>query len=239
MQVLVDIRKQLATAGRVFTLDVAFTADRDFIVLYRPSGSGKSLTLKALAGLLQPDAGRIVVGEQVFFDGDKGLHIPARRRRVGYVPKDYALFPHLSVADNIGFGLEPRWSGRLGRSDRLRVEEMLEVFDIQELQDSFPGDISGGQRQRVALARALILRPQILLLDEPFAALDGFLRAKMRRVLLEVQDHFRLPIILITHDPEDVTTLAQTLVIYDMGRVNRKVSIEDLPREAACLGSCL
>jgi molybdate transport system ATP-binding protein len=238
MQILVDIRKRLATGARVFTLEVAFASDQDITVLYGPSGSGKSLTLKAVAGLIQPDGGRIEVAGQVFFDGDQKIHLPARHRRVGYVPQDYALFPHLSVGKNISFGLRQGWS-KPNHRDWRQVEEMLEAFDLRELQDAYPGEISGGQRQRVALARALILQPQILLLDEPFAALDGFLRAKMRQALLEVQSRFHIPVILISHDPEDVTALAQTLVVYDMGRVSRLVDREAQLREPACQASCL
>ncbi|MFZ2089952.1 MAG: ATP-binding cassette domain-containing protein, partial [Desulfobaccales bacterium] len=230
MQLVVEVRKSLQNGDRAFTLDVAFASDQDITVLFGPSGSGKSLTLKSLAGLLQPDRGRIEVAGQVFFDRDEGVNLPPRRRRVGYVPQDYGLFPHLPVGENIGFGLRQGWSKRLSRKDWRRVEELLAVFELRELKDAFPGEISGGQRQRVALARALILQPQILLLDEPFAALDGFLRAAMRRVLLEVQARFRIPVILITHDPEDVNTLAQTVVVYDLGRVYRQVNGDDFFR---------
>jgi molybdate transport system ATP-binding protein len=121
------------------------------------------------------------------------------------------------------------------KRDRKRVAEFLEIFELNDLGASLPRDLSGGQRQRVARARALICNPRLLLLDEPFAALDGFLRANMRRVLLEVQARSHLPIILITHDPEDVATLAQTLVVCEMGRIDRKVSQEDLP---GALASC-
>jgi molybdate transport system ATP-binding protein len=235
MFIQVTAKKQVTAPGRVFPLEVDFSCDCERLVLFGPSGSGKTLTLQLLTGLLTPDSGKIVVGDRVLFDAKQDINVPARRRAIGYVPQDYALFSHLSVADNIGFGLPRRWPWGLKQSDRRRVAEFLEIFELSDLGKGLPRDLSGGQRQRVALARALICRPQLLLLDEPFAALDGFLRAHMRRLLLEVQDRFHLPIILITHDPEDVATLAQTLVVYEMGRSCRVVSQEDFSGELASL----
>jgi len=235
MFIQVTAKKQVASSGRTFPLEVDFSCDCERLVLFGPSGSGKTLTLQLLTGLLTPDSGKIVVGDRVLFDGQQQINVPARRRAIGYVPQDYALFAHLSVADNIGFGLPRRWPWGLTKSDRRRVAEFLEIFELSDLGKGLPRDLSGGQRQRVALARALICRPRLLLLDEPFAALDGFLRATMRRLLLEVQARFHLPVILITHDPEDVATLAQTLVVYEMGRGCRVVSQEDFSGELASL----
>jgi molybdate transport system ATP-binding protein len=235
MFIQVGVKKRVASPGRVFPLEVNFACESSRLVLFGPSGSGKTLTLQLLTGLLTPDSGRIVIGDRVLFDAEQHISVPARHRAIGYVPQDYALFSHLSVADNIGFGLPRRWPWGLNRSDRRRVAEFLEIFELSDLGAGLPRDLSGGQRQRVALARALICRPQLLLLDEPFAALDGFLRANMRRLLLEVQASFHLPIILITHDPEDVAALAQTLVVYEMGRGSRVVSQEDFSRELASM----
>jgi molybdate transport system ATP-binding protein len=235
MIIQVAVKKRVSAPGRVFPLEVDFSCDCERLVLFGPSGSGKTLTLQLLTGLLTPDSGRIVVRDRVLFDAEQNINIPARHRAIGYVPQDYALFSHLSVADNIGFGLPRRWPWGLKKSDQRRVAEFLEIFELSDLGKGLPRDLSGGQRQRVALARALICQPQLLLLDEPFAALDGFLRANMRRLLLEVQDRFHLPIILITHDPEDVATLAQTLVVYEMGRSCRVVSHEDFSGELASL----
>ena len=207
----------------MFTLEAGFAAETSRVVLFGPSGSGKTVTIKTIAGLLRPDAGRIIIGGRILFDLAKGIDIFARHRNIGYVPQDYALFPHLSVSDNIGFGLRQHWHGRLARGDRLRVEEFLEIFELGDFGASLPRDISGGQRQRTALARALIRNPSLLLLDEPFAALDTLLRAKMRQELLKVQTNFQIPVILITHDPEDVAALAQTVVVYEDGRVSRIV----------------
>jgi molybdate transport system ATP-binding protein len=150
--------------------------------------------------------------------------VPARHRDVGYVYQDYALFPHLTVARNVSFGLKRGWPWYLPKGERLRLEEVLELFELTALQDSLPRDLSGGQRQRVALARALIRRPSLLLLDEPFSSLDTLLRAKMRQELLKIKERFAIPVMLITHDPEDVAALAGTLVVYEPGRVRQVIS---------------
>jgi molybdate transport system ATP-binding protein len=233
MKILVDIKKRLGSGRRVFSLEVSFASDKDVVVLFGPSGAGKSLTLQAIAGLTTPDAGRIVVGERVLFDASRNLTVPARHRDIGYVFQDYALFPHLTVAKNVAFGLMRTWPWYLCRQDRQRLEEVLEIFELAPMRDSLPRDLSGGQRQRVALARALIRRPSLLLLDEPFSALDALLRARMRQELLRVQERFNLPVILITHDPEDVAALAQTVVVYDAGRIRQVMALQDEDKEQA------
>jgi len=224
MLIRVEVKKQVTAQGRRFSLDVDFASESERLVLFGPSGSGKTLTLKAIAGLLRPDAGRIIIGGSVLFDLKQDIDIPARHRNIGFVPQDYALFPHLSVVDNLGFGLPKRWPWGLDKEDRRRVAEFLEIFELTNLSASLPRDLSGGQRQRVALARALIRDPKLLLLDEPLSALDAPLRAKMRRELLKIQERFAIPMLLITHDPEDVAALAQTVVVYEHGRVEKIMS---------------
>ena len=221
MKIAVDIKKRLGSGKRVFLLEAAFASDQDVVVLFGPSGAGKTMTLQAIAGLITPDTGRIVVGDRVLFDAAANIKVPARRRDVGYVFQDYALFPHLTVAQNVSFGLKKGWSWRLPHKERLRLDEVLEIFELTSVKDSLPRDLSGGQRQRVALARALICRPSLLLLDEPFSSLDALLRAKMRQELLKIKDRFAIPVMLITHDPDDVAALAETLVVYDQGRVSQ------------------
>jgi molybdate transport system ATP-binding protein len=224
MLIRVEIKKRVTAQGRMFSLEVDFASESERLVLFGPSGSGKTITLKAIAGLLRPDAGRIIIGGSILFDLKQNIDIPARHRNIGYVPQDYALFPHLNVADNLGFGLPKRWPWGLDQEDRRRIAEFLEIFELTNLSASLPRDLSGGQRQRVALARALIRNPKLLLLDEPFSALDALLRAKMRQELLKIQEHFSIPVILITHDPEDVAALARTVVVYEHGRVSKIMS---------------
>ncbi len=236
MRIKVEVQKRVTAQGRVFSLEVAFTSESERLVLFGPSGSGKTMTLQILAGLVAPDSGRICIGDRVLFDQAEGVNVPARRRAIGYVPQDYALFPHLNVADNVGFGLLRHWPWGLGPGERQRVAEFLEIFELTDLGQALPRDLSGGQRQRVALARALICRPSLLLLDEPFSALDALLRAKMRRELLRVQEHFNLPVILITHDPEDVRSVAQTVVVYEAGRIRRIVPLENDDKSRALAG---
>jgi molybdate transport system ATP-binding protein len=217
MVIEVDITKTLSSRGRSFTLQSRFSSNREFVVLFGPSGSGKTLTLQSIAGITTPDTGRIVCADRVLFDSAAGIDVRARHRGIGYVFQDYALFPHLTVAENVAFGLANTWPWGLPKGERRRVAGFLELFEISHLAKSLPAELSGGQRQRVALARALAPRPALLLLDEPFAALDMLLREKMRSELLDLQSRFRVPVVMITHDPEDVRVLAQTLVIYESG----------------------
>jgi molybdate transport system ATP-binding protein len=221
MFIQVEVKKRVAARGRAFSLEVDFSSESERLVLFGPSGSGKTLTLQLLAGLLAPDSGRIVVEDRVLFDKQKSINVPARRRAIGYVPQDYALFPHLSVADNVGFGLPRRWPWRREQEDRRRVAEFLEIFELSDCGPSLPRELSGGQQQRIALARALICHPRLLLLDEPFAALDTLLRARLRQELLKIQASFQIPVIVITHDPEDAAILSQTVVLYEAGRVKQ------------------
>jgi ABC-type sulfate/molybdate transport systems ATPase subunit len=178
------------------------------------SGSGKSQTLRAVAGAMRPDRGRIALDGEALFDAAVGIDIPPQAREVGYVPQHYALFPHLDVAANIAFGLERRRSALA----RARVLEMVEMVGLTGLERRRPAELSGGQQQRVALARALILHPRILLLDEPFAALDTQIRTALRQELADLQKRLGFRALLVTHDPEDVV-LAGEYFLYENGRV--------------------
>ena len=216
----VALRKRLGD----FQLDAAFTAPGGLITLFGPSGSGKSLTLQTIAGTIEPDAGLISLDGQPIFDSSSGLNLPAQKRRVGYVPQHYALFPHLSVADNIGFGL-----ARLPREKRRqRVAELLNNFDLEALAQRRPRQLSGGQQQRVALARALAVQPGLLLLDEPFAALDAALRSALRQELAQVQKRWNISMLIVTHDLSDVYALGQRVIVYDDGRVIQQGTRDDV-----------
>ena len=207
MSVDIAIRKTLHGDDRRFELDVAFSSNQRRIVLFGPSGSGKSLTLRAVAGLLRPDAGHVRVDGRVLYDAAAGVDLPARQREVAYVFQDYALFPHLTVAQNIGFGLDRGWRNPGRRSPDPRVSRWIDSFELGVVADSYPSRISGGQRQRVALARALVAEPRIVILDEPFTALDPALRGRMRAELMALQARLDLQLLVITHDPADVEAL--------------------------------
>lgn len=220
MLIQVNVEKRLTSRGRSFELKAAFSSEEPSIVLFGPSGSGKTLTLQCIAGLATPDRGSIVLKGRTLFDSTCRIDIPSRHRRIGYVFQDYALFPHLTVLENVGFGLRKNWALRLSRKERGQVEGFLEILEISHLAESFPFDLSGGQKQRVALARALIQKPDFLLLDEPLSALDALLRVKLRKELAAIQSRFHIPILMVTHDPDDLHVFAETLVTYETGRVS-------------------
>ena len=224
MKLDVQMRMRLKADDRLFQLEVTFQSAKNLIVIFGPSGAGKSVTIQAIAGLIKPEWGRIVLDGRVLFDSESGVNLAARARNVGYVFQDYALFPHLTVAQNVAFPLQPSlWDGAVGATV---VQEFLAKFDLTDLGTSYPRQLSGGQRQRVALARALIRKPDILLLDEPLAALDPVLRGKTRGELLKLQQSFAVPMVVITHDPADVEAFAEDLIIFDVGKVARQITVD-------------
>ena len=214
-----SLKKQLRTGVGPFTLEVGFRSAAQRLVLYGPSGAGKTQTLRMIAGITPPDSGWVRVAGRTLFDAAAGLNLSPQQRQVGYVFQDYALFPHLTVRQNIAFALRRGWRNPLRRELLPEADRWLEQFGLQEVAAQLPHQISGGQRQRTALARALVTRPTALLLDEPFAALDKALRHRLREELLELQTSLQLPLLLITHDEDDVDRLAQEVVQLDAGRV--------------------
>lgn len=222
MSVDLRIRKNMVSGDRHFSLDVAFSSASKRIALFGPSGAGKSLTLRAVAGLLRPDGGRIVVNGRVLFDTDARVNVAPQARKVAYLFQDYALFPHLTVAQNIAFGSRRGWLNPPRRAVSAEARRWVDAFELGAIVGSYPNEISGGQKQRVALARALMLKPDILLLDEPFSALDSQLRGKMRQELNALQRQLDVPMLLITHDPADVDALADEVFEVREGKVRRR-----------------
>ncbi len=220
----VDIRRQMpANGGPGFRLEARFSAPPGITILFGPSGAGKTTVLECIAGLADPDSGRIRVGEGVSFDSGSGVSLPAARRSVGYVFQSLALFPHLTVEQNVGYGL-----AHLETTERRRrVGEILEAFHIAHLAQRRPREISGGESQRVALARALVIEPAVLLLDEPLSGLDAAIKARLMDDLRESIARRRIPVLYVTHDRGEVFALGERMVFLHEG----KVVAEGLPHE--------
>jgi molybdate transport system ATP-binding protein len=226
MRIRVDIRKTLRTPHSEFQLAAAFEVQDERLVIFGASGSGKTVTMQCITGLMRPDEGVIQINGCVLFDSAGKIDIPAARRKIGYVFQDYALFPHLDVQANVGFGLRGGMRNTLDRDQRAAVAAQLELFEISHLAHSLPRQLSGGQRQRVALARSLMVHPQLLLLDEPLSALDPLLRDRVRKELLGIRLRFGVPMMVITHDPLDVGVLAEQVVVFDRGKVTRVMRVD-------------
>jgi molybdate transport system ATP-binding protein len=207
----IRLRKRLEN----FTLELELAASPGITALFGPSGAGKSMTLACVAGLNWPDTGRIALNGSVVFDSDRKINLPPQRRAVGYVMQDYLLFPHLSVAQNIAFGL----TGLARPEKRKVIAEALQRVGLAGFEQRRPGELSGGQQQRVALARALVTRPRVLLLDEPYSALDGPTRALLRRDLLRLRGELDLPVLFVTHDLAEAYLLADQIAIIEAGRL--------------------
>ena len=208
-----SIKKHLHGASGEFELDVNLQiAEGELIALFGPSGVGKTTLLRCLAGLDQPEQGSLIVNGESWLNSAARINLPPQQRRVGYVFQDYALFPNMTVRANLEFALRPG-------SAKKRVDELLALMDIGELQHRKPDTLSGGQKQRVALARALASAPRLLLLDEPFSALDAQMRSHLQDEVLKLQRDFGITTIIVSHDVGEVYKLASRVLLMDAGQL--------------------
>lgn len=206
----VEKRYPQRAGSQAFDLDVEFTAGPGITVLFGPSGAGKTLTLEAIAGFSKPDAGEIRFEKRTLFDSGNRVDVPARDRRCGYLFQQDALFPHMTIRENIAFGTT---------QDDVRIDELLSEFRIDGLDGRRPFELSGGERQRCAIARTLASNPDFLLMDEPAQGLDIALRRELHRTFKRIRDSFGLPMLLVTHDIEEARALSDTLLLYSKGRI--------------------
>jgi len=215
-QSMTSLRLDMEVQRDGFHLEVALEIESDVMVLFGPSGAGKSTMLQAIAGLVKPQSGEIVLdGETLFRRGREGpvVNVPARKRRVGYVFQDYALFPHLTALWNVAY---PLWR-RLGAE--AKAMELLERVALGGMAHRYPDELSGGQQQRVAIARALAAEPRVLLLDEPFSALDVETRRQVRTEVRSILEDFQISVVLVTHDREDALSLGSKVAVIDAGKI--------------------
>lgn len=210
-------------------LDITFDAGTEIVVLFGPSGVGKSLTVRTIAGLFTPEKGIVRVNGEVWLDTEQGINLRPQARRVGYVPQHYGLFPHMTVVENIAFGLR----GLPAAERERRVQTMVDLMQLAGLEHRKPRELSGGQQQRVALARALVTEPRVLLLDEALGALDPLLREELQEELRLIQRRYTIPVVLITHDVQEAYALADRLVVLEAGRVVQVGTQEDVFRRPA------
>ncbi len=234
-QLSVSLNHQLGA----FALQLQFVATTARLGILGASGAGKSQLLRCLAGLETPQQGRIVLNGRVVFDSQRHLNLPLQRRRIGLVLQHYALFPHLTVADNVGFGL----AGLPAVQRRQRINQQLERVGLRDLAHRYPDQLSGGQQQRIALARALASEPELLLLDEPFSAQDTYLRRQLQQQLDDLLQDCQVPTLLVTHDLEEAYRLSDELLVIDQGQLlahGPKHLLFDQPRqlEVARLSGC-
>jgi molybdate transport system permease protein len=221
IELIVDIQKQLPG----FLLDVAFQTDQTPLGLLGASGAGKSLILRCIAGLDTPDRGRIILNGTVLFDSEQGINLPPRDRNCGFLFQNYALFPHLTLRENIAFGMPAAQSYRQIKQE---VERQLMAVDLPGRGDRYPRELSGGQQQRVALARAKASKPDIMLLDEPFSALDTYLRDKQEKILRNNLIHYQGVTLFITHNLEEAYRVCPNLLVIDQGQVIAHGSKQDV-----------
>jgi molybdate transport system ATP-binding protein/putative spermidine/putrescine transport system ATP-binding protein len=200
-----------------FELNVQLKLGREVLALLGENGSGKSTTLKVIAGLVTPDEGYVRIGNTLAFHSELGINLPPQRRSIGFVFQELALFPHLNVYENIAYGLKVRGYSKAKVSEE--VEAMMHTLGLTELRSHMPSELSGGQKQRVALARALVVKPKLLLMDEPFSALDQRTKQEVREEVRNILETFSMPAIIVTHDYEDAAILADRICVLSNGRI--------------------
>ena len=215
----VSLQKTYASKQHQFELDVSFQSNAARLVLFGPSGAGKTQILKMLSGLTTPDHGHIRFNNVTLFDESLGICTTPQERALAYVFQEYALFPHLTVMQNIAFSLSKSWFNPAQHFTHPDVDHWLDKFELRTLAHQYPYQLSGGQSQRVALARALVMRPKAILLDEPFSALDESLRQNLRQELSQVQAQLNIPMILISHNPDDVESFGDEIIEIAAGHV--------------------
>lgn len=204
---------RLSLAG--FSLEIDSVFDRPITGIFGPSGAGKTSLLDLIAGLRQPQTGTVQLDGTVLFDGAPRRNLPPRFRRIGYVPQDLALFPHVNVRANLAYGFR----GQSSESGLVTLDHVAEVMEITPLLDRRVTNLSGGEQQRVAFARAILSGPRVLLLDEPMSSLDSRLKQRLIPFLLRIRDEFRIPLIYVTHDASELTALCDEVLVLDNGRV--------------------
>lgn len=227
--IYVDIEKKFGK----FTLKTKFQFDNEIMGLLGASGSGKSLTLKCIAGIEKPDKGRIILNDRVLFDSEKKINISPKDRKIGYLFQDYALFPNMNVYENIKVGI------REGENFDKLIMEKLEEMRISHLKDKKINEISGGEKQRVALARLLINKPEIILLDEPFSALDDYLKSKIELEVSEVLRNYKIPTILVSHSRAEAYRLCNKICVMSNGKSEDLLNKKELFKNPKTFSSCL
>ncbi len=230
MELVVSFRKRL----RDFTLAVDFSVRNEVFALLGASGCGKSMTLKCIAGIESPDEGRIVLNGRTFFDSQKGIDLPPQKRNIGYLFQNYALFPNMTVAENILFAAVGTKQEKLET-----MREHLVRFQLSELEDAYPSELSGGQQQRVAFARILSSGAELLLLDEPFSALDSYLKWQMELELMELLHDYEEAALLVSHDRSEVYRLANRIAVMSRGNIEAVDTKKQLFRNPQTLAATL
>ncbi|MDO4961266.1 MAG: ATP-binding cassette domain-containing protein [Eubacteriales bacterium] len=226
MNLSVDIKKKLGE----FELNIKVDTGRDVLALVGASGCGKSMTMKCIAGIERPDSGRIVLNGRVLFDSEKHIDLPPKERRVGYLFQQYALFPNMTVLQNVMAGVRKSSAGKAGNAEQT-ARAMLERFGISDIAGKHPHEISGGQQQRTALARIMVNEPDVLLLDEPLSALDPYLRYTLAMEMKEVLESFDKEIILVSHSMDEIEILAKNMIVINRGEIVREGSVDEVFEE--------
>ena len=230
MHLFVDVHKDFGT----FKLDVSFETESGQITgLLGASGCGKSMTLRCIAGIEKPDRGRIVLDDKVLFDSEQYIDLPPQKRRVGYLFQNYALFPNMTVAQNIAVGVRDK------KTRRETVERLIGTLCLEGQEKKYPRQLSGGQQQRVALARILASAPEVLLLDEPFSALDSYLKWQVELELSDLLASFPGPVLFVTHNRDEVQRLCQQVCVLDQGKSQAVLPVKELFEAPRTLSACL